>query len=334
MGILSEATLLDVGAAVACLLAGVFIYFRISFRYWKKKKAPYIEPSFPFGNFKDLMHLRKSLAEVFADLYKKLDGEKYGGTYMFTKPGFIFRDPDIIKDVLVKDFASFHDRGFSADEELEPLSAHLGFLRGDRWRNLRVKLTPTFTSGKMKMMFQTLADCGQELGSILEESGRNEETIEIKDILARYSTDIISSCAFGIESNSLKNPDAEFRQWGRKIFEPSIKTSLIRSLSLLIPSSVKVLKLRILDAKISKYFRSMVEDTVNFREKNNVKRNDFMQLLIQIKNQGGLEEGHNFVERYDFGNLEKKSAENGMYLPREFQVSKDIQSLPKSHKKP
>jgi hypothetical protein len=37
----------------------------------------------------------------------------------------------------------------------------------------------------MKMMYQTLVDCGIELGTILEKIARNEEIIEIKDILAR-----------------------------------------------------------------------------------------------------------------------------------------------------
>jgi cytochrome P450 family 6 len=318
MGLLQETILLDVGVAIACLLAAVYVYLKTSFSYWKKRKAPYIEPTFPFGNFRDLIFLRKTLGRVYADHYKKLDGEKCGGIYMFLKPAFIFRDPDIIKDVLVKDFTSFHDRGFFMDEELEPLSGNLAFLHGKKWRNLRVKLTPTFTSGKLKMMFQTLADCGQELGSILEETASNEETIEIKDILARYSTDIISSCAFGIQSNSLKNPDAEFRQWGRKILKPSIKVSTIRTLNMLIPSLGRVLKLREIDPEISKYFRSMVQDTVNFREKTNIKRNDFMQLLIQIKNHDIVEENH--LDENTHGNLKNESGENGMHLPYEFHM--------------
>jgi cytochrome P450 family 6 len=318
MGILSESTLLNVGAVVACLLAVVYIYFKVSFRYWRQRNTPYIEPSFPFGNSRDLILLRKPLGHMFADLYKKLDGEKYGGIYTVTKPELILRDPDIIKNVLVKDFTSFHDRGIFTNEEVEPLTGHLVFLSGKRWRNLRTKLTPTFTSGKMKMMFQTLVDCGQELGSILEETAGNEENIEIKDILARYSTDIISSCAFGIESNSLKNPNSEFRQWGRKIFEPSIRTLFARTLRSIIPSLMRVLKLRVIDPNISKYFQSMVQDTVNFRENNNVKRNDFMQLLIQIKNRGELEENHSHREQNGLGNLEDKSDENGMYLPYEF----------------
>jgi cytochrome P450 family 6 len=313
MALIFESTLLDVGALVACLLAVAYIYFKISMSHWKEMKIPYIEPTFPFGNFRDLILLRKSTGHVFADLYKKLDGEKYGGTYMFTKPGFIFRDPDIIKNVLVKDFASFHDRGFFTDEELEPLSGHLFFLTGNRWRNLRVKLTPTFTSGKMKTMFQTLVDCGLELGSILEETASNQETVEIKDILARYSTDIISSCAFGIQCNCLKNPDAEFRQWGRKLFQSSFKTPIIGIVRTVLPSVVGVLKLRALDHNVSKYFQKMVQETVDYRETNSITRKDFMQLLIEIKNKGKLEEENTNLENSDHGNLENKSSDNGMY---------------------
>jgi cytochrome P450 family 6 len=313
MALIFGSTVLDVGALFACLLAVAYVYFKMSVSYWQKRKVPYIEPTFPFGNFGDLIRMRKSVGHVFADLYKKLDGEKYGGTYMFSNPGFIFRDPDIIKDVLVKDFTSFHDRSIFTDEELEPLSGHLFVLSGSRWRNLRNKLTPTFTSGKMKMMFCTLVDCGHELGSILHGSACKQETIELKDILARYSTDVISSCAFGIESNSLKNPDTEFRQWGRKIFQPTVRAATIGILSILSPSSISMLKLTVLDPDVSKYFRKMVQETVDYRERNNVARNDFMQLLIQIKNKGRVEEEETCLEQNERGNLATKSAENGMY---------------------
>ena len=313
MALLFETLALDVGFLAVCVLVAVYVYFKVSFDYWKKRNVPYAKPTFPFGNFGDKLFLRATLGRVFENIYKELDGEKYGGTYALTKPGFIFRDPDIIKNVLVKDFSSFHDHGLFVDEELEPLAGHLFFLRGNRWRNLRVKLSPTFTSGKMKMMFQTLVECGLELGSILEKSASNEETIEMKDILARYSTDIISSCAFGIQCNCLKNPDAEFRQWGRKIFKPSLRTSIILFILITIPSLLSVLKLRLLDPKISKYFRNMVEETVNYRERNNITRNDFMHLLIQIKNKVKLDDDIESLEQNVLGTLETNSSEEGTY---------------------
>ena len=308
-----EKLFLYLGALAVSVLAVVYAYFKVSFTYWKKKNIPYVEPNFPFGNFDDTLRFRKSIGSIFEDIYNKLEGQKYGGIYVCTKPLFLFRDPDIIKNILVKDFISFQDRGFFNDEEIEPLTGNLFSLEGSKWRNFRVKLTPTFTSGKMKMMFQTLVDCGEELGSILEKCANNEEVIEVKDILARYSTDIIASCAFGIQCNCLKNPDAEFRQWGRRVFGPSVRNAITALLSPLFPKAMSVLRLGPIEPKVSKYFRNMVEKTVNYRERNNVTRNDFLQLLIQIKNKVNLDDENENLEMNGHGNLENKTSESGMH---------------------
>ena len=312
MGYIFEPLFLYVGALAACVLAVVYAYFKMSFTYWKKRNIPYVEPVFPIGNFADAFFLRKTIGQVHESNYKKLDGERYGGFYTFTKPRLMVRDPDIIKNIMVKDFQSFHDHGLFTDEKIEPLSGNLFLIGGSRWHNLRVKLSPTFTSGKMKMMFQTLLDCGIELGSILEKSASNEEIIEIKDILARYSTDVISSCAFGIQCNCLKNPNAEFRQWGRKIFTPSLRNTITTFIYNTVPRLLSLLKIKILDPNITKYFVNMVEETVNYRERNNITRNDFMHLLIQIKNKVKLDEDVDSLEQNDLGTLENSSIE-GMY---------------------
>jgi cytochrome P450 family 6 len=58
----------------------------------------------------------------------------------------------------------------------------------------------------------------------------------------------------------------------------------------------------------------MFEDTVNYRERNNITGNDFMQLLIQIKNKGKLDEENEILDTNDHGNLENKTSESGMYF--------------------
>lgn len=61
-----------------------------------------------------------------------------------------------------------------------------------------MKLTPTFTSGKMKMMFSTVCSVGEKLIKTLdvESSAAMENVIEIKDIAARFTTDV-SDLQFG-----------------------------------------------------------------------------------------------------------------------------------------
>lgn len=48
--------------------------------------------------------------------------------------------------------------------------------------------------------------------------------------------------------------------------------------------------MRILPKDLSDFFLGLVRETIDFREKNNVKRNDFMQLLIQLKNKGYIDD--------------------------------------------
>jgi hypothetical protein len=57
----------------------------------------------------------------------------------------------------------------------------------------------------------------------------------------------------------------------------------------------------------------MVEEAVNYREMNNITRNDFMHLLIQIKNKVKLDEDNEGLEQNVHGTLENNSSEEGMY---------------------
>ena len=210
---------------------------------------------------------------------------------MFLSPVYLPIDPDIIKHIMQKDFQHFINHGVSLDEKIDPLNGHLFNLEDEKWKNMRIKLTPTFTSGKMKMMFQTLADCSIGLKDIMDESAANHSPVDIKNILGRFTTDIIGSVAFGLECNSLKNPDAEFRKYGKKIFEVSTSERLkTLSLSILPKSVVRALNLKRTKPDVEQFFMKAIRDTVDYREKNNVYRKDFLHLLIQLKNRGSVEE--------------------------------------------
>jgi len=114
---------------------------------------------------------------------------------------------------MTSDFNSFHDRGVYVDEKYDPLSAHLFNLQGASWRNLRNKLTPSFSSGKIKGMFGTIDDVGeklvQHLLGVIEKSPNDQ--IEIKEKLTTYAIDIIGSVIFGLDIDSFSNPNNEFR---------------------------------------------------------------------------------------------------------------------------
>lgn len=67
-------------------------------------------------------------------------------------------------------------------------------------------------------MFPIFQECSEELKELLKEPAGRGEIVEMKEIAGRFTTDVVSLFAFGIHTNSLKNPDAIIRKMGRKIF--------------------------------------------------------------------------------------------------------------------
>jgi cytochrome P450 family 6 len=89
--------------------------------------------------------------------------------------------------------------------------------------------------------------------------------VDVKETMARYTTDVIASCAFGINSNSLKDPDAEFRKYLKKVFEFSVRKGLAVLTSFFAPYLATVLKLKTVDDVTINYIRNVLWSTVEYR---------------------------------------------------------------------
>lgn len=92
-----------------------------------------------------------------------------------------------------------------------------------------------------------------------------DHILEIKDWMARYTTDVISSCAFGIESNTLMNPEAEFRTYLRRFTTYTALKSFATLAISFAPKLQSLLKLKILDDDIVTFMRNTVWSTVEYR---------------------------------------------------------------------
>jgi cytochrome P450 family 6 len=83
--------------------------------------------------------------------------------------------------------------------------------------------------------------------------------------MARFTTDVIASCAFGINSNTLKDPDTEFGQYVRDVFHFSVKKGLAVLLAFFAPRLKYLFRLKFVEEKTSSYMRQIVWDTVEYR---------------------------------------------------------------------
>lgn len=139
----------------------------------------------------------------------------------------------------------------------------------------------------MKMMFDTMMECSRNLQNVVEEHARFNKPIDCKDILERFTIDLIGNVGFGIESNSLKYPDSEFRKQGLKILQFTYKEKLKFFIFMVLPTwLVRKLGFTMLTQDAQSFFINLVTQTVKHREENNVFRQDFMHLLLQLKNFG------------------------------------------------
>lgn len=284
---------LDTLFLVIGALGILYLYIKYKQTYWKRKGAPYLEPSI-LGNLKSSISFKQSIGVKMKELYFQTDKFKYFGIYTLTKPVLVIRDPEIIKSIFVKDFPYFQDHAFKVNETVDPLNAkNLFNCRGQKWKDLRVKLTPTFTSGKLKKMFYLMANSGKELNKFLHLYAINEWELEIKDVLSKFTTDVIAACAFGIKCNSIKDPNAEFSKIGKRILESSFTNGLRIAFRALSPKLADFLGLKLIPDKIANFFRNLVRHTMSYRSQHKIVRNDFMDLLMQLKEKGYVEDEEN-----------------------------------------
>ncbi|CAH1382463.1 hypothetical protein MTP99_006423 [Tenebrio molitor] len=279
-------------SVVVALLVTTIAFWKWKYQYWKRRNVPFLEPRMPFGNMEEVIRGKKfagiRLKEIYNEMKSK--GWRHGGIYTFTKPSSVILDLDYVRNIMTKDFKYFMDRDVYVNEN-DPLQAHLVNVSGARWRNLRAKLTPTFTSGKMKGMFQVMAESQKDLQTRMYEEYKKNRPINIKEILACFTTNIIGSCAFGLECKALEDDNSEFRVFGRKMFQITRLQSFKRLFAVTFPKLAKFVNLSFKRQEIVDFIMNLVQDTIEYREKNNYTRNDFMQLLINLKNDKDVD-GH------------------------------------------
>ncbi|CAG2062792.1 unnamed protein product, partial [Timema podura] len=89
--------------------------------------------------------------------------------------------------------------------------------------------------------------------------------------------------------DSVINPHNKFREFGRKMVSLSLLQMLGSFLLFFIPYLGRILKVKIIDGESADFFKKVVMDAIEYRQKNNIKGNDFLQLIMELKEKGKVE---------------------------------------------
>ncbi|CAG9792228.1 unnamed protein product [Diatraea saccharalis] len=266
---------------IAILIVVFYLYNIRIFNYWTIRRVKHEKPVLLFGTYYNEYLQKQSRSQLVEELYWKYPNEKVVGAFRFTTPELIIRDPEIIKAILNNDFSSFYSRGFNHSNDVEILRKNLFAIDGDPWRMLRQRMTPAFTSGKLKAMFPLIVERSEKLQSRTLAAAARNYSLDARELMARYTTDFIGACGFGIDADALNNEKSAFRKLGIKIFNMTPNKAMKAIIKDAFPYFEKTLATFI---DIESQVLNLVKHIVNERNYKPCGRNDFIDIMLEYLN--------------------------------------------------
>ncbi|XP_063917767.1 cytochrome P450 9e2-like isoform X1 [Zophobas morio] len=263
----------------------IFIRLKQKNKYWIRKGVKQGSPVPLFGDKWRAIAHNQSLADMVQKIYNVGEDDRYCGAYDFMSPALVLKDPDLIKNILVKDFDHFVDHKRVIPEGSDPIwDRNLFFLTGQKWRDMRSALSPVFTGSKMRHMFVLITKSAEQFVEHFVKQNKQVHAIELKDTFARLTNDIIATTVFGFQSDSLEDRDSKFYEMAKRITDFTGFWQGIKLLGFFIfPKLYKTLNIKILSEQISNFFYRIVKENIKTRTEQNINRPDMISLLMEAR---------------------------------------------------
>ncbi|CAH1388794.1 unnamed protein product [Nezara viridula] len=315
-----------VGVVIIVGLLWLFYKHWVSnYSYWKKRGIPFYPAEFPYGSAPNFVKLKKFKGYTMDKMYHEFAPHPMFGIVVLRKPMLIVKDPELIQMVLTKEFSHFRDRGIFKLPKRDTINHHLFNLEGEKWKAIRMKLTPTFTSGKLKTMFPLIISCAENFSSLLLSMA--DSKVDIKELAGRFTADVISSCAFGLEIDIMNNPDNKLRRIGIERVKVKTLKKLKNTLTQIFPALSTILPARSNESEEQNYVINLVKSIIEQRENNGIVRNDFIDVLINLKNKGNLGDDAQETEEPFEMTIELMAAQCFVFFIAGFETSSSLQSF-------
>lgn len=220
----------------------------------------------------------------------------------------IVSDPQVAKQIMVKDFDHFVNRDKVDPNKVDKLlGKSVLMLRDQKWKDMRSTLSPVYTSSKLKNMYKLLQECTYEFVSIHEKKASkagNRVIVETHDAFARVTADGIVTTALGFKGDCVKNKESEIFKIAKAMEADFTSPGVLIFLNLF-PGLCQFLGIEVFRKSIHKFFETNVLGEIKRRQELNFHRPDVIELLIQAKN-GKLksEDGEETEGKTNLKNLE------------------------------
>ncbi|KAG4068696.1 hypothetical protein HA402_002387 [Bradysia odoriphaga] len=189
-------------------------------------------------------------------------------------------------------------------------------IEGQVWRDRRTSLSAIFTSGKMKMMFETILILSHKLVDIIDNELNSNHNFEMRSWAQRFTGDVIGNVAFGLDCKCLDDPDSIFLKHSRRLSNPTGLDLLKFLLSSCFPDLCRRLHFRSNPKEIATFFHTAFIETMKYRTANHIDRTDFVSMLLGLKDLFTMDElaAESFIVY--MGGFETSSTLNQFYNVR------------------
>ncbi|XP_047998497.1 cytochrome P450 6B5-like [Leguminivora glycinivorella] len=271
---------------IAVLAAAIALYyhFTVIYNYWRDQHVPGPRPIPIFGNTFKFCLGSTSLGVILKELYDDYKTEKVVGLYRMRTPCLLIRDLDTVKHVLIKDFHVFLDRGVTFSRK--GLGTNLFHADGETWRALRHRFSPMFSNQKLKKMMYLLKDRADLFIEYVSEVIAVSPEQDVHALMKKYTMSTIWACAFGFDVDTFRE---EIHASLKKIDQAIFNRHLIIEFEMMYPGLPKKLKMDLFPGFMQDFFKNLVEKVSTERKGVPSTRNDFMDMLLQIKNNEDIE---------------------------------------------
>ncbi|EAT41345.1 AAEL007010-PA [Aedes aegypti] len=273
------------------ILSAIYLFLSWNFDCWKKDGIKGPKPRLLFGNLPNVLKQKKHIFYEYEKIYNDFKTEPVVGYFSVRTPQLMIREPELIKEVLIKGFRYFSANEFSdaVDEKSDPLFARNPFsLSGEKWKTRRGEITPAFTNNRIKAL-STLMDevCDRMTDHVKKQK---EPAVDTKELMSKYTTDVVSNCVFAIDAQSFSKDKPEIREMGRRIMDFNFRAQIILMITTFLPSVKKFYKFTFLPREVEQFFIRIMKDAIRHRKENNIVRNDYLDHLLSLQEKKQISE--------------------------------------------
>ncbi|XP_054570890.1 cytochrome P450 3A12 isoform X2 [Eptesicus fuscus] len=167
------------------------------------------------------------------------------------------------------------------------MKSAISIAEDETWKRIRTLLSPTFTSGKLKEMFPIIGQYADVLVSNLRKEAEKGKPITLKDIFGAYSMDVITGTSFGVNIDSLNNPQDPFVENIKKLLKFNFLDPFILCITLFpfLGPVFEAFNITLFPRSVTDFFKKSVkrmkENRLQDKQKHRV---DFLQLMINSQN--------------------------------------------------